>query len=155
MQSYGTTLTLAGTPSEVFHAINDVRGWWSEDLEGEAHTVGAEFVFHGHDDANTVEHMSHIRVMELVPGERVVWRVLDNKMSFVADQSEWKDTEIRFELSGRGEETELRFSHIGLVPSYECYEACSGGWSYFIGQSLRDFVATGTGNPITKAQASA
>ena len=53
---------------------------------------------------------------ELVPGEKVVWRVLDNYMNFIDDQSEWKDTEIRFELSEKDGSTEVRFTHAGLVP---------------------------------------
>ena len=36
---------------------------------------------------------------EVVPDERVTWRVLDNTFSFVQDQAEWDDTEVRFEIS--------------------------------------------------------
>src|SRR3954471_10863345 len=87
--SYTTTVTIARTPREVFDAINDVRGWWSEEIDGDTDRVGAEFAYRGHDEAETVEHLSRIRVVELVPEERVVWRVLDNYMSFIDDQAEW------------------------------------------------------------------
>src|SRR3954468_13110950 len=97
--SYTTSISVDRTPDEVFAAINDVRGWWSEEVEGSTDRVGAEFRFRGHDDAETVEHLATIRVAELVPGERVVWKVVENHFSFVEDQGEWLGTEIRFELS--------------------------------------------------------
>src|SRR3954463_15137962 len=106
-ENYTTTVMIERTPLEVFAAINNVRGWWSEEVDGDTDRTGAEFAYRGHDDADTVEHLSRIRVVELVPGERVVWRVLDNSMSFIDDQSEWKDTEIRFELSESVVGTEL------------------------------------------------
>jgi hypothetical protein len=28
-----------------------------------------------------------------------------------------------------------------------CYEACSQGWTHYIGESLRDLILTGTGQP--------
>src|SRR4051794_1901969 len=32
--SYRTTFVVEATPEETFAAVNDVRGWWSEDLDG-------------------------------------------------------------------------------------------------------------------------
>jgi uncharacterized protein YndB with AHSA1/START domain len=152
--SYTTTVTIERTPAEVFEAINDVRGWWSEEVDGDTDRVGAEFAYRGHDDADTVEHLSRIRVVELVPGTRVVWRVLDNFMSFIDDQSEWKDTEIRFELTGTDRGTELRFTHVGLVPSYECFDICRDAWGLYIRSSLPSFVTTGIGAPIRRSDRS-
>ena len=154
-QHYATTIEVAAPPAAVFSAIADVRGWWSQEIEGRADEEGQEFTFHGHDEGNTVEHTSRIRVEQLVPGRLVSWRVLDNHMSFVADQSEWRGSEIRFEVEPTEGGTTVRFAHVGLVPAYECYEACSSAWSYFITQSRRDFVVTGSGAPITPSEVSA
>ncbi len=96
--SFTTTVLVEATPAEAYAAINDVRGWWSQDVEGDTDTVGAQFAFRGNDRGENV-HRSRIEVTELVPGERVVWHVLDNWMGFVEDQSEWKDTRIVFEIS--------------------------------------------------------
>jgi hypothetical protein len=148
---YTTTVLIDRTSQEVFAAINDVRGWWSEEVEGDTDRVGAEFAYRGHDDADTVEHLSRIRVVDLVPGEKVVWRVLDNYMSFVEDQSEWRGTEIRFELSESGGGTELRFTHVGLVPSYECFDVCNDAWGLYIRSSLPSFATTGIGTPIRRS----
>ena len=149
-QSYTTTIAVDRPAGEVFAAINDVRGWWSEEVEGSTDQVGAEFRFRGHDDAETLEHLATIRVTELVPGELVVWRVVDNYFSFVADQSEWKDSEIRFELSQQDGATEVRFTHAGLLPSHECFDVCSNAWGFYLGDSLRRFITTGEGAPITR-----
>jgi hypothetical protein len=77
----------------------------------------------------------------------VVWRVIDNHMGFIDDQSEWMGTEIRFELSEKGGATELHFTHAGLVPSYECFDICHNAWTFYVGQSLRSLAATGEGEP--------
>jgi uncharacterized protein YndB with AHSA1/START domain len=148
-QSYTTTLTVDRTPEEVFDAINDVRGWWSEEVEGPTDQVGSSFRYRGHDEADTVEHLATIRVEELVPGRTVVWRVLDNHFSFTDDQTEWPGTVIRFDLSQSDGATEVRFTHDGLVPAHECFSACSTAWGFYVGESLRALLTTGEGQPIT------
>ena len=148
-QSYTTTVTVDRAPNEVFDAINDVRGWWSEEVEGRTDQVGSQFRYRGHDEANTVEHVATIRVEQLVPGRRIVWRVLDNHFSFTDDQTEWKDTEIRFDISEKDGATEVRFTHAGLVPAYECFDVCSNAWGFYIGDSLRSLITTGEGTPIS------
>jgi uncharacterized protein YndB with AHSA1/START domain len=141
-QSYTTVLSVERSPQEVFDAINDVRSWWNRNLEGASGAVGDEFVHH-------VEgiHRAQIAVTELVPGERVVWRVLDNWFSFIGDQREWKDTEIRFDIAGDDGTTEIRFTHVGLVPSDECYAVCETAWGHYIHNSLRRLIINGEGMP--------
>jgi hypothetical protein len=110
-QSYTTTFSVDRTADEVLAAINNPRAWWSEEIEGHTDQVDDVFTFRVKDI-----HYSEIQVIELVPGEKVVWRVLDNYMNYIDDQSEWKDTEIRFELFEKDGTTEVRFTHAGLVP---------------------------------------
>jgi Activator of Hsp90 ATPase homolog 1-like protein len=141
-QSYTMTIWVDRTPEQVFDAINNVRGWWSEEIEGNTDVVDQEFTFRVRD-----VHYSKIRVTELVPGKKVVWRVLDNYMNFVDDQSEWRDTEIRFELSEKDGATEVRFTHAGLVPAYECFDVCSNAWGFYVGGSLRNLITGGEGSP--------
>ena len=84
--NFSTTLLVDQTPDEVFAAINNVRGWWGEDIEGNTDSLG-EFTYR-HEDV----HRCTIRVTELVPGERVVWHVVDNFFAFTEDETEWKGT---------------------------------------------------------------
>ncbi len=140
--SYTTTFSVHRSPHEVFTAINDVRGWWEETIAGRTHDVGDEFI---HWVPGV--HYARIRVAQLLPGKRVVWQVLDNWMSFIDDQSEWKGTEIRFDLRAHDGGTELRFTHVGLVPADECFEVCRDAWSVYVGVSLKSLIEIGVGKP--------
>lgn len=141
-KSYTTSFTVDNTPAEAFAAINNPRAWWSTDIDGSTDRIGANFTF----EVPGV-HYSKIRVTELVPGALVVWRVVDATIHFVTDKDEWTNTEIRFELTETTDGTEVRFTHYGLVPDVECYDACSSAWGLYIGGSLRNLIATGTGYP--------
>jgi uncharacterized protein YndB with AHSA1/START domain len=144
--SFSTTFTVDRTPDEVFDAVTDVRGWWMTTIDGDDRAVGDEFSFRV-----PGVHACTMRVTELVPGEKVVWQVVANHMSFIEDQSEWLGTEIRFELSPTDGGTELRFTHDGLVPTYECFDICRNAWSFYVGDSLRRLAATGEGEPSDPA----
>jgi len=148
-QSFTTTLSVGATPDQAFEAINDVRGWWSQDVDGRTDTVGAEFAYRGNLDGRNV-HRAQIRVTELVPGERVEWHVLDNWMAFIDDQSEWTDTRIVFEISPTAGGSEIRFSHLGLTTAYECYDACFSAWTFFLQDSLRALINAGHGDPMAR-----
>ena len=73
--------------------------------------------------------------------------MLEKHFSFTQDKTEWQGTKIVFDIVKKGTQTELRFTHEGLVPEYECYEACSEGWSTYVGHSLRNLIMTRTGRP--------
>jgi hypothetical protein len=80
----------------------------------------------------------------------MVWLVLSAKLTFAENQSEWKGTEVVFEVSLKGKKTEVRFTHRGLVPALDCFDACSKGWTYYIQDSLRGLIMTGRGKPEKK-----
>lgn len=144
-RDYTTTVELEATPEEAYRGVVDVRGWWNEAVEGPTHTAGESFVF----EVPGI-HRSRILVTDLEPGRLVAWRVLENWMAFVADQREWVDSEIRFEIEAApGGGSVLRFTHVGLTPIEECYELCSNAWGHFITTSLKQRIETGTGMPGT------
>jgi uncharacterized protein YndB with AHSA1/START domain len=145
-EDFSTTITVDRTPKEVFAAVTDPRGWWSQDITGGTSAAGDEFTY-----VNGKEHRCTMRVTEVVPAEKVTWRVLDNYFSFTQDQTEWTGTEISFEISENHEGTELRFTHHGLGPEYECFDLCKKAWSFYIRESLRDLITTGVGKPNPKA----
>ena len=72
---------------------------------------------------------------------------MDNYFNFTKDTREWTGTDIVFDISRAGDKTEVRLTHHGLVPEYECYEACKDGWSTYINGSLHDLIAKGKGQP--------
>lgn len=137
------TFSVEQSPEQVSAAINDVSAWWGA-VDGPTDELGAEFSYVVGD-----LHYSKMRVTELVPGRRVVWLVTDSRLSFVADQQEWTGTRITFDLSEADGLTTLVFTHVGLTPATECFDACNHAWGGYITGSLRDLVTTGVGRPNT------
>jgi len=144
-QNYTTSISVDKTPKEVFDAVNNVRGWWSEEIEGSTDKLGAAFKFHYKD-----LHRSTQKITALVPSKKVVWHVQDSRINFVKDKTEWNGTDIVFDIAGKDDKTELRFTHVGLVPALECYEDCSDAWGSYINDSLRSLITTGKGQPNRK-----
>ncbi len=155
-KDFTTTILVDKTPKEAFDAINNVRGWWSEEIEGNTEKLNDEFKYHFEDN-----HRTHLKLIEVIPNEKVVWLVLDNyfKPEFFAalsipfsNQAEWLGTKIIFEISKKDHKsdsnrTQIRFTHMGLVPEFECFEVCSNGWSFYIRTSLLNLITLGKGQP--------
>ena len=141
-QDFTTTILVDQTPKEVFDAINNVRGWWSEEIEGSTNKLNEEFSYHYED-----VHSCKMKLIEVIPGKKVVWLVLDNYFKFTKDKSEWIGTKIIFEIAEKDNKTQLQFTHQGLVPQYECYDICRDAWTSYIQNSLRSLISTGKGQP--------
>ena len=75
---------------------------------------------------------------------------MSNYFNFTKDKSEWTGTKIIFEISEKKNKTQLQFTHEGLTPDYECYNACYDGWSNYINKSLYSLITTGKGQPNPK-----
>jgi Activator of Hsp90 ATPase homolog 1-like protein len=141
-QDFIATFTVDQTPEEAFAAINKVRAWWSGNIEGGTDRLGDEFTYRYED-----VHYSKQKITEFIPGKKVVWLVLDGYLKFVEDKTEWTGTTITFDIAKNGDKTEVRFTHVGLVPSYECYGSCSNAWTFYVNDSLRSLITTGKGEP--------
>jgi hypothetical protein len=136
------TVTVDQTPAEVFAAINDVRGWWSGEIDGRTDAPGAQFEYRYKDFHRSVQ-----KITEWVPGKKVVWHVVDAQLKFVENQTEWNGTDIVFEIGEKGDRTELRFTHAGLAPSCQCFGDCKDAWGFYVQESLRSLITTGKGIP--------
>ena len=144
-RDFTTAFTVPNSPEEVFAAVTNVRGWWSEDIRGRTDALG-EFDYRYQD-----LHRARIRVTELVPGRKVAWHVVENWFSFTRDQAEWTGTDVVFDIAPVPGGTELRLTHRGLTPDDECFEVCSDGWGTYVNGSLRTLLLTGRGSPNTGA----
>lgn len=141
-QNFTTTISVDQSPDQAFAAINNVRGWWSGQIEGDTDKPGAEFTYRYKD-----VHRSTQKITELIPGKRIVWHVLESELSFAKDKGEWNGSDIVFDISEKDGKTEIRFTHIGLVPEFECYGNCSNAWGILVNGSLRKLIMTGKSQP--------
>ena len=143
--NYTVSFWVDQTPREAFNAINNVRGWWTENLKGNSQKLNDEFEVQFGD-----VHYSKQKLIEVVPDKKVVWLVTDSKLNFIQDKSEWTNTKISFEITREGNKTQVRFTHLGLAPGIECYDACSNAWGDYINKSLRKLITAGKGQPTPK-----
>jgi hypothetical protein len=144
-QDFTASFTVDKSPREVFAAINHVRGWWSEDIDGRTDQLGADFKYRYKN-----VHLCTLQIVELVPDKKVTWLVRDNFFSFTEDKTEWNGTTITFDIAKKGKQTEIRFTHAGLNPDIECFDSCSDAWSSYINGSARKLIAAGKGTPNAK-----
>jgi uncharacterized protein YndB with AHSA1/START domain len=139
-QNFTSTFTVDQSPEEVFAAIVDVPRWWTGDVEGSTDTLGDEFTYR-----YPGAHYSKQKIAEVIPGKKVVWHVVDAHLEGPEDPNEWTGTEISFEITRMEDRTEVRFSHLGLVPDFECFDACSSAWGLYVNGSLKRLITTGEG----------
>lgn len=142
VKDFSITFLVDQSPEEVFNAVNNVRGWWSEELEGSSAKLNDEFTYR-HGDI----HYSKHKVIEVIPNKKVAWLTLASRLTFAKKQDEWNGTKMIFEITPQDDKTRLEITHLGLVPEFECFEGCSRGWTYYLQQSLVPLITTGKGKP--------
>ena len=113
-----------------------ISGWWTRGgVQGES-TEGSELqFFFGQPEPAAV-----MEVTRLDPDGHVRWRC-------VGGADEWIGTTLAFDLTGRGEETVVLFTHADWRDPSEFMAHCSARWAYFL-LSLKHLVETGTGTPF-------
>lgn len=70
-ENFTITFTVDQTPEEAFAAVNNVRGWWSGEIEGNTDKLSEEFTYR-YDDVHRSKH----EITEFIPSKGVVWHVL-------------------------------------------------------------------------------
>jgi hypothetical protein len=142
---YNISIIVNATPQEAFKSINSVTKWWTENLEGSSQKLNDEFTVRFGE-----VHVSKQKLIEVIPDKKVVWLVTDSNLNFIKDKHEWTNTKISFEITNHDNETQVHFTHAGLIPTVECFDACSNAWSEYIQQSLLRLINTGKGQPTPK-----
>ena len=144
-KDFTASILVTQTPTIAFNAIKDFRAWWSEDIEGNTDNLNETFFYHYKDI-----HLCKIKLIDIVPGKKLVYQVIENQFNFIKDQTEWVGTMLIFDISKEGAKTKVKFTHKGLVPEYECYNVCNDAWTGYITNSLYKLITTGKGEPNPK-----
>lgn len=144
-KNYSISISVSKNSDQVFNAIKNFRGWWSEEIEGKTDTLNETFFYHYKD-----VHLCKIKLIEEIQNEKLVYKILDNQFNFTENKNEWTGTELIFEISTDNNQTKLIFMHKGLTPEYECYNICNESWGNYIGNSLYNLIENGKGNPNPK-----
>lgn len=120
------------SPEKVFQSVNNVRKWWSgyysEEIIGDTEKLNDEFSF----SAGEGVHFTRHKLVEVIPNKKVVWLTIESKLNFIQKQDEWTGSKVIFEISQIGNKTKLVFTHEGLKPEAECYEACAPAWTQYL-----------------------
>ena len=137
---FSFTVLTDKTPHEVYLAVNNVRAWWtgfySEHFEGNMEKLNDEFTF----TAGGGAHVSKQKLVEVVPDKRLVWLIYDSEFTFIEKPDEWTGTKVIFDISKKGNKTQLVFTHEGLTPEIECYNECSTAWSLYLTEKLTPLI---------------
>ncbi|GAC1307560.1 MAG: hypothetical protein NVSMB24_19650 [Mucilaginibacter sp.] len=134
-KDFTATIKVEKSSQDVFNHVNDVSNWWSKDFEGQSARFNDEFIIN-----HPGNHYSKQRLIEVIPGKKVVWLVTESHLNWIENKDEWTNTKMVFEISPKGDKTELKFTHDGLVPEKECYSRCIEGWDLVIKEKLYHFI---------------
>lgn len=144
-RDFTATFIVDQSPEDVFDTITNFRGWWSEDIEGNTDKLNETFFYHYKDI-----HLTRLKLVEAIPGKKLVYHITENEFNFIKDKTEWVNTHLVFDISSEGNKTKVQFTHRGLVPEYECYSICNEAWTNYIKNSLYKLITTGKGEPNPK-----
>ena len=132
LHKVGIKSTSLGAVYDALATIEGLSNWWTTDTRGES-KVGGELQFRFGDGG------FDMKVLELEPGKRVLWQVVDGP-------EEWLGTKISFDLNQNGDWTVILFKHLGWKAPVEFMHHCSTKWAVFL-LSLKSLRETGKGAP--------
>lgn len=128
---------IKSSPNVVYKALTSTEGlsgWWTTDTQGEGEVGGViQFRFEPKGGFD-------MKVIELDPARRVLWRVVDGP-------EDWLGTTVGFDLKRDDDFTIILFKHQGWKEPVESMHHCTTKWAVFL-MSLKSFVETGKGAPF-------
>ena len=141
-QSFNCSITANITLEEAFQSVRSrVPEWWTRNFEGSSQNINDIFT------TRFGETFGTFKIIELIPGKKIVWLTIDCNLHFLKNKKEWKDTKMLWEFSTKNNSSQIHFTHLGLTPKLECFEDCSEGWTHYVTKSLFQMLAQQKGLP--------
>lgn len=140
-KNFHTTVTVNASAEEAMKKISRVNLWWAKKFKGKAEKPGDTFSVH------FGKTFVDFQISEVVPNKKVAWTVTDCNLDWINNKKEWNGNDVVFEISNKGNTTQIDFTHIGLTPDVECYSDCEVGWTGHITGSLVKLINEGKGMP--------
>ncbi|MDO9512491.1 MAG: SRPBCC domain-containing protein [Bacteroidales bacterium] len=115
--------------------VEQMRQWFFENIESFRPEAGFETQFMVHSGGRNFLHQWKITDVETLKRIIIHWTY----DGFPGNSN------VRFELSGEGRQTQLRILHQGIesfpqdIPEFS-RDSCRNGWEYFIGNRLKEYL---------------
>ncbi|MEE9438028.1 MAG: SRPBCC domain-containing protein [Saprospiraceae bacterium] len=141
--SYSKVLLVNAKPTLVFKAITvEIDKWWTVYSNKTKKTGDKLSVKFGENTFKTM------KLTKVILNQVIHWKVEQANIDIkgLSRKNEWVGTTIKWEIEKNKNGSKINFTHQGLIPEFECYNACEGGWDYFL-NSLADFLNKGKGTP--------
>ena len=140
-ESYAADISIAASASRVFSALTTlegIAGWWTSQVGGGG-LAGDELDL---DFVGLDEHIT-MAVESAVSDHAVTWRCDRH-----SGHPEWVGTRITFQIDpAHPDGSSLSVTHLGFVPSLNCYEQCFAGWEHFM-RSIKGYAENDLGMPF-------
>ena len=145
-KNYHRTIVVNSSVEEAMKKISKINLWWRKDFSGTTAKLNDKFTVPFGELNGEISFVDFV-ISEFVPDKKVVWKVTNCNLPWFKDKKEWNNTEVVFKLSEEDGKSKIDFTHIGLVPEVECYEACEKGWDGHITNDLEKFINEGKAIP--------
>ena len=145
-KNYHRTIVVNSSVEEAMKKICKINLWWRKDFSGNTAKLNDKFTVPFGELNGEISFVDFV-ISEFVPDKKVVWKVTNCNLPWFKDKKEWNNTEVVFKLSEEDGKSKIDFTHIGLVPEVECYEACEKGWDGHITNDLEKFINEGKAIP--------
>jgi len=147
-ENYHCAITVPISAQLAFDAVTArISEWWAKNIKGNAVHLHDIFTVYFGKTSGT------FKIVDLVPGKRIVWFTADCYLDIFQNKQVWKDSTIVWEFTPVENATQITMTHIGLFPGVECFEDCRQGWDFYIKESLFRFLTAGKGFPGTGIRA--
>lgn len=137
-KDYSTSIQVRATPKQAFEALSvGIRSWWGS-TDPLAVQLGTTF------KVSWGEPWYQFKIINFEEPTRISWACIDANQIIAGlegVQKEWVGTELHWTIEEMpGGMVKVTLLHLGLVPSFICYDFCSTTWDKFVQDRLKNYL---------------